>query len=113
MDNYHDPQLFIWDVMDPGYTTYLYLLHTHTHTHTVSPLHTAPSDHILTKLELPVLATLLATYTDEKLKDVKYSIQEKQGGNISREEVKRSLRQSGLTLIADGLKEYLEKGDCT
>ena len=60
-----------------------------------------------------MLATLLATYTDEKLKDLKHSIQEKQDEDISREEVERSLRQSGLTLIADGLKEHLEKGDYT
>ena len=85
------------------------ITHTHTHTHTL--LHTTPSGHILTKLELQVLATLLATYSDEKLKDLKHSIQEKQDGDISCEEVERSLRQSGLTLIADSLKEYLEKGD--
>ena len=60
-----------------------------------------------------MLATLLATYTDENFKDLKHSIQEKQDEDISREEVERSLRQSGLTLIADGLKEYLEKGDYT
>ena len=82
--------------------------HTYTHTHT----HT-PSGHILTKLELQVLATVLAKYTDENFKDLKHFIQEKQGGDISREEVERLLRQSELTLIADGLKEYLEKGDYT
>ena len=60
-----------------------------------------------------MLGTLLATYTDEKLKELNHFIQEKEDEDISREEVESSLRQSGLTLIADGLKNYLEKGDYT
>ena len=55
-----------------------------------------------------MLANLLATYSDEKLKKIKLSIQEKQ--DISREEVERSLRQSGLRSVANGLKESIEKG---
>ena len=47
--------------------------HAHTHTH----LHVVPSGHILTKLELQVLATLLATYSDDKLKEIQLSIHEK------------------------------------
>ena len=62
-------------------------------------------------MELQVLANLLATYSDEKLKEIKLSIQEKQEvGHISREEVERSLRQSGLMSVADGLKDSIEKG---
>lgn len=34
-----------------------------------------------------------------------------QEGDISREEVERLLRQSGLTMIADRLKEDIEKGE--
>ena len=65
----------------------------------------------MTKLELQVLANLLAAYSDEKLKEIHLSIQEKQGvGKISREEVERSLRQSGMVSVADGLKDSIEKG---
>ena len=71
---------------------------------------TAPSGHVLLKHELIALAKLLASYSDEKLKEIKLNIQKKQGGDISREEVERSLRESGLTSIADDLKEKLEKG---
>ena len=74
-------------------------------------LHIAPSGYILSKTELQVLANLLATYSDEKLKEIKLSIEEKQEvGHISREEVERSLRQSGLMSVADGLKDNIEKG---
>ena len=93
-------------------------VHTHTHTHTCThtPTHThftnvAPSGYILSKTELQVLASLLATYSDEKLKEIKLSIQEEQEvGRISREEVERSLRQSGMTSLADDLKDSIEKG---
>ena len=65
----------------------------------------------MTNQELQVLASLLATYSDEKLREIKLSIQEKQDiGHISREEVERSLRESGMVSVADGLKESLEKG---
>lgn len=66
-----------------------------------------PLGHILTMEELQVLRTLLAPYTDEKLKEL---IQKKQEGEISREEVEKSLRQSGLAMIADRLKGDIEKG---
>ena len=56
-----------------------------------------------------MLGALLAVYNDKKLKEIKVSIQEKQDGGISREEVERLLRQSGLTSITDGLKESLVK----
>ena len=69
-----------------------------------------PSGHILTKQELQVLCTLLAPYTDEKLKELQLLIQKKQEGEISREDVEKSLRQSGLTMIADRLKDDIEKG---
>ena len=69
-----------------------------------------PSGHILTKKELQVLATLLAAYSDEKLKEIKVALQEDKGGDISREGVEESLRQNGLSTIADELKETLQKG---
>ena len=71
-----------------------------------------PSGHILTKQELQVLSTLLDPYTDEKLKKFQLSIQKKQHGDsdISREEVETLLRQSGQVMIADRLKDDIEKG---
>ena len=74
-------------------------------------MHTAPLGQILLKHELVALAKLLAAYSDEKLKEIKLNLQKKQGGDISREEVERSLRESGLTSIADDLKENLEKSN--
>ena len=72
---------------------------------------TVPSGHILTKEELQVLGTMLATYSDEKLKSIQLSLQEQQEiRDISREEVERSLRQSGLAFMADRLKDDIEKG---
>ena len=81
-------------------------MHTHTpHTYTV------PSGHILTREELQVLGALLARYSDEQLKSIKLSLQEEQEiRDISREEVEKSLRQSGLASMADGLKDDIEKG---
>ena len=66
--------------------------------------------HILTKEELQVLSRLLAAYSDEKLKDLKVVVQEKHGGDISREEVEQSLRGNGFPMIADSLKEGIKKG---
>ena len=81
-------------------------MHTHTpHTYTV------PSGHILTREELQVLGALLARYSDEQLKSIQLSLQEEQEiRDISREEVEKSLRQSGLASMADGLKDDIEKG---
>ena len=85
--------------------------HTHVHTYMYTHKHTVPSGHILTKLELQVLSSLLATYSDEKLKEIKLSIQEKEKiKDISREEVEKTLRQSGLTSVAVGLKDNIDKG---
>ena len=54
---------------------------------------------------------MLATYSDEKLKSIQLTLQEEQEiRNISREEVERSLRQSGLASMADTLKDNIEKG---
>ena len=54
---------------------------------------------------------MLATYSDEKLKSIQLSLQEKQKiRDISREEVEKSLRQSGLASMANALKDNLEKG---
>ena len=68
------------------------------------------SGHILMKSELRILANLLAVHSDEKLKEIKAAIEEKEGGDISLEEVERSLRERGLNSIADSLKDNLEKG---
>jgi hypothetical protein len=58
-----------------------------------------------------VLGALLAAYSDEKLKSIHLSLQEEQEiRDISREEVEKSLRQSGLAFMADGLKDNIEKG---
>ena len=74
-------------------------------------VHVVPSGHILTKEELQVLGAMLATYSDEKLKSIQLSLQEEQEiRDISREEVEKFLRQSGLASMADGLKDVIEKG---
>ena len=71
----------------------------------------ASSGHILTKQELQVLANLLATYSDERLEEIKLTIQEEQAiRDISREEIEKFLQRNGLSSIADGLKDSLEKG---
>ena len=80
-----------------------------------------PSGHILTKEELQVLGAMLATQSDEQLKSeqlkseqlksMQLTIQEEQEiRDISREEVEKYLRQSGLASMADGLKDNIEKG---
>ena len=69
-----------------------------------------PLGHILTKQELQVLSTLLTPYTDEKLKELQLSIQKKQEGDISREEVEILLRQSGQVMVAENLKDEIKKG---
>ena len=77
------------------------------HTH----LHAVPSGHILTRDELQILRGLLASYSNEKIQSIQLSLQEKQEiRDISREEVEKSLHQSGLEAIADRLKDNLEKG---
>ena len=81
--------------------SFTYILHSLTYTH--------PSVHNLLKHELEALDKVLAAYTDEKVKQIKHYLQEKRSGDISREEVERSLRDSGLTSIANSLKENLEK----
>ena len=85
-------------------------IHTHAHTHTLHT-YTVPSGHILTREELQVLGALLARYSDEQLKSIQLSLQEQQEiRDISREEVEKSLRQSGLASMADELKDDIEKG---
>ena len=64
---------------------------------------------ILLKHELEALDKVLAAYDDEKVKEIQLSLKEKREGDISREEIEKSLRENGLTSIADGLKENLEK----
>ena len=88
-------------------TVYTSFLHKSSHPHTSS---TVPLGHILTKIELQVLSGLLDAYSNEKIKEIQQSIRKKQGGDISREEVERSLRKGGLTTIADELEQSLLKG---
>ena len=58
-----------------------------------------------------MLGTLLARYSDDSLKSIQLSLQEEQEiRDISREELEKSLRQSGLASMADGLKNDIEKG---
>ena len=83
--------------------------HHYVNAHTLS-LSTVPLDHILTKFELQVLSGLLDAYSNEKIKEIQQSIRKKQGGDISREEVERSLREGGLTAVADELEQSLLKG---
>ena len=54
-----------------------------------------------------MLATLLG---DEKLNAIKAFIEERQGGNITREDVERLLNQCGFTSIANSLEDDLKKG---
>ena len=83
----------------------------HTHTLLTHVYYTVPSGHILTREELQVLGALLARYSDEQLKSIQLSLQEEQKiRDISREEVEKSLRQSGLASMADGLKDDIQKG---
>ena len=56
-----------------------------------------------------MLGTLLAPYSDDKLKDLQLSIQKE--GDISREEVEMLLRQSDQVTIANSLKDEIEKGE--
>ena len=69
-----------------------------------------PSGHVLTKLELHVLSDMLASYSNEKIKEIQQSIQNKERINISREEIERSLREGGMTAVADELERNLLKG---
>ena len=62
-------------------------------------------DHILTKKELDVLATLLGG-----MKEIEF-ILDKQGGDVSIERIKRSLREQGLTSIVYHLESDLKKGN--
>ena len=58
-----------------------------------------------------MLGTMLAMYSDEKLKSIQLTLQEEQEiRDISREEVEKSLRQSGLASVANRLKDNIEKG---
>ena len=88
------------------------LTRTYTYAHTLLTYACAiPSGHILTKEELQVLGAMLATNSDEQLKSIQLSLQEEQEiQDISREEVEKYLRQSGLASMADRLKDDLEKG---
>ena len=76
-------------------------------------MHAVPSGHILTKSEFQVLLHLLATYSNEKIKEIQQAIQKKNGRGISRQEVERSLRKVGMMTIADELEKNLQKGTPT
>jgi hypothetical protein len=105
---YHIPHTHAHTLIGTQYDTYVHYnayIHTHTYSRTVL------SGHILTKQELQVLGALLARFSDEKLKSIKLSLQEEQDiRNISREEVEKSLRQSGLASMADRLEDNIKNG---
>ena len=72
--------------------------------------HTVPKGHILTKQELEVLARILAVYSDVKIKELQLTIQQKQGGEITLEEVIKLIQESSHTSIADTLEDDMKKG---
>ena len=67
---------------------YIYTHHTHLYTHK-HDTHTVPSGHILTKLELQILGSLLVTYDDEKLKEIQLSIKEKKAKTFNTYHMRR------------------------
>ena len=85
----------------------VYCVHHHCQCPYTSTVHLG---HLLTKFELQVLSGLLNAYSNEKIKEIQQSIKKKQGGDISREEVESSLREGGLTTVADELEHNLHKG---
>ena len=54
-----------------------------------------------------MLASLLGA---EKLNAVKTIIEERQGGDITREEIEGLLKERGFTSLANSLKDDLKKG---
>ena len=64
----------------------------------------------LTKQELLVLDNVLAAYTNKNISDIRKTVQQSQGGDLTMEDIKISLRQGGLAVIAKGLEESLERG---
>ena len=74
----------------------------------LSTKHAGFSGHILSRVELQVLNSLLSAYSNDKVKNVQISIQNKP--NITREEVETMLLQNGMVTIASSLKENIEKG---
>ena len=54
-----------------------------------------------------MLASLLG---DEKLNAVKTIIEERQGGDITREEIEGLLKEHGFTALANSLEDNLKKG---
>ena len=68
--------------------------------------YTAPPydpDHILTKKELDVLATLLGG-----MKEIEFILKE---GDVSIKRIKRSLKEKGLVSVVYQLEEDLRKGE--
>lgn len=61
-----------------------------------------------------MLSTLLATYSNERMKEIKLKVHEEQDiKDISREEIERLIRWNGLSSIANGLKDNIKKGAYT
>ena len=75
-------------------------------------MHTiAPTGHILSRLELQALDSLLSAYSDESLREIRLTVQRQRGVTaISREEVEWLLRQRGQFSFAEFLEESIEKG---
>ena len=97
------------------YTTHIFIRQCYCYSTKCTPIHTLLlsihagfSGHILSKVELQVLNSLLSAYSNDKVKKVQISVQNKP--NITLEEVEITLRQNGLISIGNSLKENINKG---
>ena len=70
--------------------------------------HTA---HILSSIELKALAKLLQAFQEDKIRELRQSIDKNETKNVSLEEVESLLRQNGKPEVASRLKEDLIKGN--
>ena len=70
--------------------------------------HTA---HILSLKELKALAKLLQAFQEDKIRELRQSIDKNEAKNVSLEEVESLLRQNGKPEVASRLKEDLTKGN--
>ena len=66
--------------------------------------------HILSSKELKALAKLLQAFQEDKIRELRQSIDKEEAKNVSLEEVESLLRQSGKAGAASRLKEDLTKG---
>ena len=67
--------------------------------------------HILSSKELKALAKLLQAFQEDKIRELRQSIDKNEAKNVSLEDVESLLRQSGKPEVASRLKEDLTKGN--